>query len=248
MDRIIYTAMSGAKQSLERQSAVANNMANVSTSGFRAELSAARAVPVNGAGYATRAITADSTPGSDFTPGSFSTTGRALDVAINGEGWLAVQANNGDTAYTRNGGLQVDPTGMLMSQGHPVMGEDGPIILPLNAEVSIAGDGTISAREAGTQVQAEVGRLMLASNPDGRMARREDGLFGAWNAQGGPMAALPRDEEVQVISGTLEGSNVNPTEAMVAMIDTARRFEMNMKVLTTADENDQRANSLLSMN
>lgn len=247
MDRIIYTAMSGARQSLERQSVVANNMANVSTNGFRAELSAARAVPVNGQGYATRAITADSTPGSDFTAGSFTTTGRALDVAINGEGWLAVQADNGETAYTRNGALQVDATGMLLSQGRPVLGEDGPIVLPLNAQVSIAGDGTISAKEAGTQAQAEVGRLMLASNPDGRMGRRDDGLFTPWSAQGAPLAALGRDEDVQVISGTLEGSNVNPTEAMVAMIDTARRFEMHMKVLGTADENDQRANSLLSL-
>lgn len=248
MDRLIYTAMSGAKQSLDRQSIVANNMANVSTNGFRAELNAARAVPVNGGGMPTRAVAVESTPGSDFSAGQISTTGRALDVAINGDGWLAVQTQEGDVAYTRDGGLQIDSTGMLRSGGRPVMGDDGPIILPPNAtDISIGGDGTISVRQPGAQVVNEEAQLMLANNPDGRMQRREDGLFAAYDAEGQPVEALMRDEDVRVISGSLESSNVNPTEAMVAMIDAARSFEMHMKMISSVDQSTQRANSLLSM-
>lgn len=248
MDRLIYTAMSGAKQSLDRQSVVANNMANVSTNGFRAELNAARAVPIQGSGMPTRSLAVESTPGSDFSAGQISTTGRALDVAISGDGWLAVLTPEGETAYTRDGGLQLDSTGMLRSGGNPVMGDDGPIVLPPDAvDVSIGADGTISVRQPGAQVVNEEAQLMLADNPGGRMQRREDGLFAAYDAEGQPVEALMRDEDVRVVSGAIESSNVNPTEAMVAMIDAARSFEMHMKMISSIDESSQRANSLLSM-
>ncbi|RKR06084.1 flagellar basal-body rod protein FlgF [Kushneria sinocarnis] len=250
MDHMIYTALSGAKQTLERQSVVANNMANASTPGFRAELSAYRAVPVNGVGLATRAIVADSTPGSDFQTGTIQATGRALDVAIDGQGWLAVQSPDGSEGYTRGGGLQVDSTGILRSNGHAVLGEDGPIVMPLGAEdVSVAGDGTISAVAAGGQpnTRAEIGRLKLVNPAEDGLMRGEDGLFHIRTGDGQPAAAQPLDEGVRLVSGAIESSNVNPTEAMVAMIDNARRFEMQMKMLQSADENAQRANSLLSL-
>ncbi|OHV12021.1 flagellar basal-body rod protein FlgF [Kushneria phosphatilytica] len=250
MDHMIYTALSGAKQTLERQSIVANNMANASTPGFRAELSAYRAVPVNGAGHQTRAIVAESTPGSDFQTGTIQTTGRALDVAIDGQGWLAVQSPDGSEGYTRGGGLQVDSTGLLRSNGQAVLGEDGPIVMPLGAEdVSIASDGTISAVAAGGQpnARAEIGRLKLVNPAEGSLMRGEDGLFHIRTPNGQPAPAQPLDDTVRLVSGAIESSNVNPTEAMVAMIDNARRFEMQMKMLQSADENDQKANSLLSL-
>ncbi|MFC0267321.1 flagellar basal-body rod protein FlgF [Kushneria aurantia] len=246
MDRMIYTALSGAKQSMQQQSVVSNNIANVSTTGFRAQLHATRTAPMEGPGHLTRAFSVETTPGSDFSSGPLQSTGRALDVAIEGRGWLAVETENGDTAFTRNGNLQVDATGMLRSEGRPVLGDGGPVVVPLNAEVAIAPDGTVSAREPGTQVQAEVGQLMLTDYPAGNMQRREDGLFNALDEEGEPVEVVLRNENVRVASGALEGSNVSATEAMVAMIDVARSYEMNMKVLSSADQTAQRANSILS--
>ncbi|MFC3285170.1 flagellar basal body rod protein FlgF, partial [Litchfieldella rifensis] len=146
MDRILYTAMSGAKQSLDQQAVVSHNLSNASTAGFRAQLHAMRAVPVQGDGLLpTRTSVAATTPGSDFSPGPVSTTGRELDVAIDGNGWLAVQMPDGSEAYTRRGDLQVDGNGLLVNVGRPVIGENGPIVVPLGSQLSIGADGTISA-------------------------------------------------------------------------------------------------------
>jgi flagellar basal-body rod protein FlgF len=251
MDRLIYTALSGATQTLERQAVVANNMANASTPGFRGQLSMFRAVPVNGDGNATRAITAATTPGADLSPGTLTETGRTLDVAIDGDGWLAVQAQDGSEAYTRAGGLQMDSTGLLRSNGNVVLSEFGaPLVLPLGAKVTIAADGTISALGAGDQPNAiaEVGRLKLVNPPADQIARGGDNLFHPRaNADGTPGAAFAADENVVVVSGAIESSNVDPTEAMVSMIENARRFEMQMKMVSSIDENDQSANRLLSL-
>ncbi|MCM5703728.1 flagellar basal body rod protein FlgF [Larsenimonas salina] len=261
MDRMIYTALSGAQQSLERQSVVTNNLANVSTTGFKAQLSAFRAVPIQGDGLATRAVVADTTPGFDASPGMINETGRSLDVAIDGDGWLAVDDGGGSEAYTRDGRLRMDSTGLLMADGKPVLGEGGPIVLPLNAKVSVASDGTISALGLGDQPNtlAEVGRLKLVNPGNDSMQRGDDGLYRAKagiadnngnNVNGGEddaPARLPRNDAVRLVSGALEGSNVSATEAMVSMIDNARRFEMNMKMIQTADDNEQRANQLLSL-
>ena len=248
MDRILYTAMSGARQSMEQQSVVSHNLANVDTAGFRAQLHAMRAVPVQGDGaLATRVSVAASTPGADLATGSINQTGRALDVAIDGDGWLSVQAQDGSEAYTRRGDLQVDGNGLLTSVGRPVIGEGGPIQVPLGAQVSIGADGTISTLGAGEDPDAlvPVGRLKLVNPPAGELARGDDGLFRA-GGQNAP-AALPADENVRLASGALEGSNVSAVDAMVSMIDVARRYEMQTKVISTADENAQRANSLLSL-
>jgi len=251
MDRLLYTAMSGARQSMEQQAVVSHNLANASTTGFRAQLQAMRAVPVEGDGrLATRVSVAASTPGSDFSPGAITRTGRTLDVAIDGSGFLAVQAADGSEAYTRQGDLQVDGNGLLMSMGRPVIGEGGPIQVPLEAEVFIGADGTLSGIGMGQDPDslAEMGRLKLVDPGAAGLSRGADGLFRASPDAAGNSAPLPASDAVTVVSGALEGSNVNPVESMVAMIDVARRYELQTKMISTADESAQRANSLLSLN
>ncbi|QEA39689.1 flagellar basal body rod protein FlgF [Pistricoccus aurantiacus] len=244
MDHILYTAMSGARQSLDRQGVVSNNLANASTSGFRAQLHASRAVPVQGAGeLPTRISAAETTPGADFTPGPVNATGRDLDVAMGKDAWLAVQAPDGDEAYTRRGDLQVDGDGLVNVAGHPVMGDGGPLIVPLGARLFVGADGTVSAISPGQDAEnlVAMGRLKLVNGAEAKLTRGEDGLF---RAEGGN---LQQDEAMTVTSGALEGSNVSAVETMVAMIDSARRYEMQMKVISSADENAQRANQLLSL-
>ncbi|WP_104201959.1 flagellar basal body rod protein FlgF [Billgrantia saliphila] len=248
MDRILYTAMSGAKQSMDQQAVVSHNLSNVSTSGFRAQLHAMRAVPVQGEGAPTRVSVAASTPGSDFSPGPITHTGRELDVALQGDSWLAVQADDGTEAYTRRGDLEVDGDGLVTVMGRPVIGDGGPIIVPLGSSVSVGADGTLSAigEGEGPEALVDVGRLKLVT-PERNLQRGEDGLFRLPPNAEGEVAALPADENARVAGGALEGSNVSAVEAMVAMIDVGRRYEMQMKVISTADENAQRANNLLSL-
>ncbi|KAA0014463.1 flagellar basal body rod protein FlgF [Billgrantia pellis] len=248
MDRILYTAMSGAKQSMDQQAVVSHNLSNVSTSGFRAQLHAMRAVPVQGDGLPTRVSVAASTPGSDFSAGPITRTGRGLDVAMEGGAWLAVQAPDGTEAYTRRGDLEVDGDGLVTVLGRPVIGEGGPIIVPLGSSVSVGADGTLSAigEGEGPEALVDVGRLKLVT-PEQTLQRGDDGLFRLPPNAEGEVAALQADENARVASGALEGSNVSAVEAMVAMIDVGRRYEMQMKVISTADENAQRANNLLSL-
>lgn len=250
MDRILYTAMSGASQSLKQQEVVSHNLANVDTVGFRAQLHAMRAVPVEGeAAHATRASVVASTPGADFTPGPLMRTDRELDVAVGEQGWIAVQAPDGTEAYTRRGDLQIDADGLLTVTGLPVMGDGGPIILPLESQVSVGEDGTLSAIGPGQGPEAlvDAGRIKLVEAGPGELQRGDDGLFRAPPDEEGVVPELPQAEEMRLASGGLEGSNVSPVEAMVSMIDVARRYDMQMKVISTADENAQRANGLLSL-
>ena len=245
MDRILYTAMGGARQSMDRQSVVSNNLANATTAGFRAQLHALRAVPVQGDGaLATRTSVMASTPGSDFSAGPVNATGRDLDIAMQGNGWLAVQGTDGGEAYTRRGDLQINANGVLTSGGHPVIGENGPIVVPLGASLSMGADGTVSAIGAGEDPDAlvQVARLKLVDPGEQPLQRGGDGLFRSGDAN-----PLPQDENVRVITGSLEGSNVSTVESMVAMIDNARRYEMQMKVIESADENARRADNLLSI-
>ncbi len=249
MDRMLYTAMSGAKQTLDQQAVVTHNLANATTPGFRAQLQAMRSLDVAGEGLPTRSVVQATTPGADFSQGPVSMTGRSLDIAIDANGWLAVQAEDGSEGYTKRGDLQVDNTGMLRVAGRPVLGEGGPLVVPLGSAVSIGSDGTVSALGEGETPEnvAQVGRLKLVSSAANGMLRGDDGLFRAPpNAQGN-VQPLPADENVRVATGALEGSNVSATEAMVAMIANARRYELQMKGITSADENAQRANSLLSL-
>jgi len=240
MDRMIYLAMSGAQATLQRQEVLANNLANVSTNGFRAEMAAFRAVPVRGDGASTRVFALESTVGHNPDPGPVRVTGRALDVAMQGHAWLAVQASDGTEAYTRAGALAIDAEGNLVTQtGRMVVGEGGPITVPANALVAIAPDGTVSASVGGAS--NTVGRLKLVT-PEQALQRGDDGLF---RAAGGE---LPSDPNARVQDGALEGSNVSAVETMVAMISAARQFEQQMKLLQTAERKEQQAMRLLTPN
>ena len=239
MDRMIYLSMSGAKATLQRQDVLAHNLANVSTTGFRAELAAFRSVPVQGDGASTRVYALESTPGYSDAPGTVETTGRALDVAVGGKSWLAVQALDGTEAYTRGGALDIDPEGQLVTRGGlPVLGDGGPITVPANAQVDIAADGSITARIGQGKTQT-LGRLKLVT-PEGPLQRGDDGLFRA------PAGDLDADPAARVQQGALEGSNVSAVETMVAMITAARQFEQQMKMLQTAEQKEQAATKLLS--
>lgn len=246
MDRMIYIAMSGAKQAMEQQASVANNMANVSTPGFRAQLNNFRAVPVVGQEAATRAFVITATPGADMSTGPITETGRPMDVAVRGDGWLTVQTADGGEAYTRVGNLQVGADGQLMTMNKlPVVGDAGPMAVPPGAAVMISTDGLVSAIGAGdpTTNVAQIGRLKLVNPATADLQRGDDGLFRMRTGAATPDA----DPTVTLQTGAVEGSNVNPVSAMVDMIANARSFEMQMKAVKSADENDQRANQLLSM-
>ena len=239
MDRMIYLSMAAAKATMHRQEVVSHNLANASTNGFRAELAAFRAVPVRGDGASTRVYALESTVGYSNAPGVVQTTGRPLDVAVKGNSWLAVQGLDGTEAYTRSGALEVNAEGVLTDvQGRPVVGDGGPLTLPANAIVEIAGDGTVSAK-VGRERPQPVGRLKLVT-PETPMQRGTDGLF---RAAEGDLAA---DPAARLQSGALEGSNVNAIESMVAMIAAARQFEQQMKALQTAEQKEQSATKLLT--
>jgi flagellar basal-body rod protein FlgF len=239
MDRLIYLAMSGAKATLQRQDQLANNLANASTNGFRAELQAFRAVPVRGDGASTRVYALESSVGHDARSGPVQATGRALDVALQGAAWLAVQALDGTEAYTRAGALQVGADGQLVTPaGLPVLGDGGPITLPANAAVDVASDGTLTTR-LGNDPPQPAGRLKLVTT-DAPLTRGDDGLF---RVEAGELVA---DPAARLQSGALEGSNVSPVETMVAMIAAARQFEQQMKVLQGAEQREQAASRLLS--
>ena len=250
MDRMLYTAMSGAKHTMEQQSVVSNNLSNVSTAGFRAQLQAARSVPIEGAGtLPTRVAAVTTKPGTDFSQGPIERTGRMLDVAMQGNAWMAVLAEDGTETYTRRGDLQLDSDGVLLSVGRPVMGDAGPIAVPQGAQISFGADGTISAipQGEGPEAMVDVGRIKLVTPDEQALERGEDGLFRAPPGDDGAPGVLQADEEARLVSGALEGSNVSAVDAMVSMIDVARRYDMQMKMLSTADENAQRANSILSI-
>jgi flagellar basal-body rod protein FlgF len=240
MDRMIYLSMSGAKATMQRQEVLANNLANASTTGFRAELQAFRAVPVRGDGASTRVYALETTTGYDGTAGPIQTTGRALDAAALGNAWFSVQALDGTEAYTRAGGFEIGADGTLLTRsGLPVLGDGGPIQVPAGAEVSLGQDGTVSARGANGQSTA-VGRLKLVT-PEARLERGADGLF---RAPGGD--PLPADATARLQGGALEGSNVSAIEMMVAMIAASRQFEHQMKLLQNAEAGERSAARLLS--
>ncbi|NIC40211.1 flagellar basal-body rod protein FlgF [Aquabacterium sp. A08] len=245
MDRVIYTALSGASAAMHRQQVLSHNLANVNTNGFRAEMATFRAVPLRGEGANTRVHALEATAGHLDTPGSMNSTGRNLDVAAVGAAYFAIQGLDGTEAYTRAGALQVSAQGQLVGHaGLPMLDAGGaPIDIPDNARVAIASDGTVSAQVGNEPVQA-VGRLKLVTpNAAARLQRGDDGLFRS--ADGG---ALPQDPAAQLADGMLEGSNVNPIEAMVGMIGVARQYELQMRLLQNAEKSDQAASQLLSLN
>ena len=238
MDRLIYLSMSGAKASMQRQDVLTHNLANASTNGFRAELAAFRSVPIQGDGATTRAFALETTLGYDGQSGPVAPTGNALDVAMQGKAWLAVQALDGTEAYTRAGAMQVNAEGLLVTiAGLPILGDGGPITMPLGATPEIAQDGTITVK-VGNQRPQTVGRLKMVT-PEVPLSRGSDGLFRAADGE------LPADATARLQSGALEGSNVSAVETMVAMISAARQFEQQMKMLQGAEQREQAAARLL---
>lgn len=245
MDRMLYVAMTGAKQTLVAQAANAHNLANVSTSGFRADLAAFRAMPVFGPGQATRVYAMAERPGIDFSAGVVSNTGRELDVAVHGEGWIAVQGRDGREAYTRAGDLRVTPNGQLTTgSGLPVLGNGGPIAIPQYEKLDIGADGTISIRATGQAAAAlaTVDRIKLVNPPVEELRKGEDGLMRLRDGR-----EADADVRVQLISGSLEGSNVNAVDALVNMLTLQRQFEMQVKMMRTTEETDAAAAQVMRL-
>ena len=245
MDRLVYTAMTGAKHILEQQATTSHNLANVSTTGFRAQLDSFRAVPVKSEGLPTRAFVVDATVGTDFSTGSVQITGRELDVAVQGKGWLAVEKADGTEAYTRAGSLKLSENGILQTQnGLNLVGDGGPITVPPDVSIAIAKDGTVSAVPTGPKPNAVqvIGRLKLVNPPEENLVRGDDGLFKTKDG-----TDVDADPAVTVAGGMLENSNVNVVESMVNMINLARSFEMQMKLLQNAENNATKASQILSL-
>lgn len=244
MDHLIYTAMSGANAAAQRQAVLANNLANASTNGFRAEMATFRSVPLRGEGSTTRVFALEATSGHRDTPGPVQQTGRNLDAMAQGKAWFGVQGLDGTEAYTRNGAFEVSPDGNLVTgNGLTVLSDSGaPIAVPLGAGLTLGSDGTITSK-VGNQPATTLARVKLVTpTAEDPLKRGDDGLFRA--TSGDP---LPSDTTARLQTGALEGSNVNSIETMVGMIQAARQFETQMRLMQTAESNDKSGTQLLSL-
>ena len=244
MDRLIYTAMTGASATMGQEAAVAHNMANATSTGFKTELHKLRAVQVQNAQMPTRAFVVDASVSDDFSTGPLQHTNRPLDMAVQGKGWFAVQMPDGSEGYTRNGNFEINANGILQTRtGLPVIGSGGPVTLPPDVEVAIGTDGTISTvpRTGARNSTSTVDQLKLVNPPEADLVRGGDGYFRL--ADGNP---APADPAVRVASGYLEGSNVNVVEQMVTMISLARHYETQTKLLSVAQEMDRSAAQLVA--
>lgn len=245
MDRLIYTALSGMRGAMSRQTVTANNLANANTVGFRAEMAAQRSLWVRGGGFETRAPVSEEVTGADMTAGSINHTGRPLDVALAGDALLGVQAEDGSEAYTRRGDLQVAASGLLTTaDGRPVLGDGGPITVPPADSIRIAEDGAIwivpQGGEAGQPQQID--RLKLVSPAGSRVAKGLDGLF---RVMGG--GALPSDPAARIIPASLEGSNVNTSQTLIDMIEASRSWDMQLQLVSSARDMDMSAADLMRL-
>ena len=237
MDHLIYTAMTGANAAEQRQAVIANNLANASTNGFRS-------VPLRGDGASTRVFALTATAGFKDTAGPIQYTGRNLDAMAQGNAWFGVQALDGTEAYTRNGAFEVSPEGNLVTaNGLPVLSDSGsPIAIPPGASLTLGTDGTVTAK-VGNQPSASLGRVKMATpGAEDPLKRGDDGLFRS--TSGNP---LPTDATAKLQTGALEGSNVNSIETMVQMIQGARQYEAQMRLMQSAESNDKSATQLLSL-
>lgn len=245
MDRFVYLAMTGAKHSMQAQQHTSHNLANVNTPGFRQDLDQLISQPVQGPGYASRVYSSETSVGHDFRPGTAMATGRDMDVMVSDRGMIAVQAADGNEAYTRRGDLRVSSMGLLENgAGQPVMGENGPVAIPPADKIEIGTDGTISIVPTGQppEALAVLDRIKLVDPDLEQLAKGQDGLFRQTNGED-----LPADAGIQLSSGVLEGSNVNSVQALVQLIDNARQFETHVKMLSLAEENDASSSRLLRM-
>ncbi|PVV07514.1 MAG: flagellar biosynthesis protein FlgF [gamma proteobacterium symbiont of Ctena orbiculata] len=245
MDRMLYVAMSGAKETLIAQASNSNNLANVNTPGFMEDLNQFRSMPVFGQGYPTRVYALDERPNINFDKGSIQSTGNPLDLAVKGDGYFAVQAADGSEAYTRRGDLRVDANGLVTNgQGLPLIGNGGPIALPPYERLEIAPDGTITVLPEGAtpEALAIIDRIKMV-NPDAeQLIKGEDGLL---RLQDGEEADA--DAATELVSGALESSNINVADSLVTMIELSRKFEMQVKMMKTAEDLDSASAKLMSM-
>jgi len=245
MDKFAYIAMSGAKETMLAQAQVAQNLANANTTGFRADYSRQRTMPVIGDGFDSRVFALTDQPGYRFEQGPLITTDNPLDVAIEGNGWFVVQGPDGKEALTRNGSFNISSSGMLeTNNGLPVVGDNGPLILPPIESVEIGIDGTVSARPLGAPENAiqVIGRLKLVNPNSSELKKTDTGLFVRKDG-----ADAISDASIKVHSGIVEGSNVNTVEELTHMIELSRRFEVQIKMLSDAAENDKALDRLLQL-
>ena len=244
MDRLIYTAMTGASAAANRQAILSSNLANASTNGFRAQLETYRAVPLNGEGASTRVFAVESTAGFLDLPGQAQQTNRPLDAMTTDRSWFAVQGLDGNEAYTRNGSFEVANDGTLMTaNGRTVLDVGGsPITVPPGADVTLSNDGSVSAKVPGQPISVLSRLKQVTPTADDPLRRGDDGLYRAQSGE-----PLNNDETARLHVGVLEGSNVNVIESMVGMIQTARQFEAQTKLMTTAEANDRSAAQLLGL-
>lgn len=246
MDKMLYLAMTGAKSIMQAQQTNSHNLANANTPGFRADLDSFMSHKLEGPGYEDRVYSLDKGVGSDFQPGAVIQTGNTLDIAMSSGGWMAVQTDDGGEAYTKRGDLKISSVGQLMTgDGRPVMGEGGAITIPPAQKLEIARDGTISIVPLGQDANtlAVIDRIKLVKPEEANLEKGLDGLFRAKDG-----LTLTADAGVSVQSGALESSNVNSIEALVNMIDYSRAYEMQIKVMAAAQENDQASSKLLRSN
>ena len=242
MDRLVYVAMTGAKQLMQAQTLVSHNLANANTHGFRADLARFEPSPVSGAGFPTRVNVTATAAGFDHASGVLINTGRDFDLAVDGSGWIAVQAAEGLEAYTRAGAFNVNALGLLETRrGELVLGDNGPLSVPAHVQVSVGTDGIVSIvpQGQGPETLAQVGRIKLVDPDPTLLEKRPDGLVRLADD-----AVAEPDASVKLVSGFLESSNVNIAEAMVSMIELARQFEIGVRMMRLADENATRAASL----
>jgi flagellar basal-body rod protein FlgF len=243
MDRFLYLAMTGAKHTLQAQQHNNHNLANANTPGFRADLDAFMSAPVHGPGLPSRVYALETQVGADMRQGTMMTTGRDLDVAVQGEGWIAVLGADGTEAYTRRGDLRINNAGLLETgAGQLVLGNNGPVAVPPAQKLEIGVDGTVSIVPLGQAANtlAVVDRIKLVQPDNAELSKGNDGLFRL-----GEGAEAPADAAVRLTSGVLEGSNVNSVDALVQMINNARQFETYVKLMAAAKENDESSARLL---
>jgi len=239
MDALIYTAMSGAERALRGQQVHANNLANMDTTGFRANLELSTARPLSGYGYDDRHMADMQANAVNTRGGTLKSTGRELDVAISGDGFFAVQGPTGE-AYTRAGAITLDADGAMTVGGMPILGEGGPITLPIHTKVQIGQDGTVSIQTPGSAQMQVVDKLKLVKAEASELSKNEAGLLVARDGQ-----LLATDATVKVSAGHLEGSNVSAVEEMVATMSLNRTFEIQMKLFKASDSMAEAGNRLI---
>ncbi len=245
MDRLIYTSLTAMRGSMSRQTAIANNLANAQTPGFRADMAEAQSLWLNGSGLDARAMSSEEVIGADMKAGTVTSTGRDLDVAVQGDAMLVVQAPNGEEAYTRRGDLQISPSGLLTTgDGHPVQGGGGPVTIPPADSIRIDTDGRVWIVPAGGDPEnpQEVDRLRLATTAGSDVLKGLDGLFRV--KDGG---ILPDDPEARLTTRSIEGSNVSATTALVEMIEASRSWDTQLKMINDAREMDSATASLMQL-